>query len=73
MDSSIFNLERVEFDVALSTIFLTKIKYPITNVEPLFPLFHWKFRGKEEDVGTETEGGKKRTIIPFNPRTAAVT
>lgn len=53
MDSSIFNLERLEFDVALSTIFLTKIKYPITNVEPLFPLFHWKFRGKEEDVGTK--------------------
>lgn len=48
MDSSIFNLERVEFDVALSTIFLIKIKYPITNVE-----FHWKFRGKEEDVGTK--------------------
>lgn len=53
MDSSIFNLERVEFDVALSTIFLTKIKYPITNVESLFPLFHWKFRGKGEDVGTK--------------------
>lgn len=73
MDSSIFNLERVEFDVALSTIFLTKIKYPITNVEPLFPLFQIQGEGRRCWNETETEGGKKRTIIPFNPRTAAVT
>lgn len=51
MDSSIFNLERVEFDVALSTIFLTKIKYPITNVEPL--CFH-------SSIGNS--GGRKKML-----------
>lgn len=75
MDSSIFNLERVEFDVALSTIFLTKIKYPITNVEPL--CFHSSIGnsgGRKKMLERNgNRGREEKDNNPVQSRTAAVT
>lgn len=66
---TIFNPERVKFDTLFLLFcpiffFLSKIKYPRTNVEPLFPLFYRKFRKKMFERNGNRTGREEKDNNP---------